>query len=226
MSAPSAEPRRAGGAGAIILIAAGLMICAGLAAFLIITRGGRVDGAAVLERAFGVRGMGERYAIVEAREMPGGTEVVILDDPSVPVEAPPAMEQPAPDERVDWRTVVIPAATAWPRRIVFTFPKPGNEQAVIEAFMTHGQWGDIAHLGPNGGKVIVAAKKIAWRGFDADWVHERAYERKLSFRDALSVNLSLPNQPCVMTAFWPKGEAASEAKLAELLVLLNSSNEK
>jgi hypothetical protein len=220
MSAPSADAPRPGGAGVILLIAAALMMCSGLAAFLIISRGGDIDGAAALERAFGVRGMGARYAIVEAREMPGGTQVVILDDPSIALEVPPIVEEPPPDERVDWRTVVIPAASAWPRRIVFTFPEPGNEKAVIESFLQKGG-GDVAHLGPNGGKVVVAAKKIAWRGFDADWVHERSYERKLTFRDAMSVNLSLEKLPCVMTAFWPRGEAASEAKLKELLALLN-----
>jgi hypothetical protein len=121
---------------------------------------------------------------------------------------------------------VIPPATTWPRRLVFTFPEPGNENGVIDSFMQKNGGGDIANLGPSGGKVIVAAKKIAWRGFDADWVHERAYERKATFRDAVSVNLSLEKQPCVMTAFWARGEAASEAKLAELIASLSSSGEK
>lgn len=224
MSDPSADPSRPSGAGTILLIAAGLMICSALAAFLIVSRGGEIDGSAVLERAFGVRGLAPRYVIVEAREMPNGTEVVILDDPSVPVEARPAPEEVPQDEHVDWRAVVIPSATAWPRRIVFTFPEPGNEKAAIDSFLTRHEWGDVAHLGPNGGKVVLAAKKIAWRGFDADWVHERAYERPLTFRDAMSANLSLENQPCVMTAFWPRGEAASEAKLAELLAELDSGH--
>ena len=222
MSDRTADPKRPARAGAILLVAAGIMVCAVLAAFLIMSRGGHVDGAAVMEEVFGVPGMGPRYAIVEAREMPSGTRVVILDDPSVPAEVAPVVEAPAPDEKVDWRTVVVPAATAWPRRIVFTIPKQGSGQAAVDAFFVRNEWRDIADLGPSGGKVMLAAKKIAWRGFDADWVHERAYERKLTFRDAMNVNLSLENQPCVMTAFWPRGEAASEERLREVLGMLGA----
>lgn len=222
MSDPSAETPRAAGPGAIILVALGLMLCAVLAAFLILSRGGRVDGAAVLEAALGVRGLGERYTIVEAREMPSGTRVVILDQTGAPADTPPDKETPPPDEKVDWRTVKIPAATAWPRRVVFTLPKPGTGQAAIDPFFVRNEWRDIADLGPNGGKTVVATKKIAWRGFDADWVHERAYERKLTFRDAVSVNLSLEKQPCVMTAFWSRGEPASEALVTQLLAELGS----
>jgi hypothetical protein len=222
MSDPSAEPARPSGPGAILLIALGLMVCAVLAAFLILSRGGRVDGAAVLESALGVRGLGEKYTIVEAREMPSGTHVVILDAAGAAPETPPEKDTPPPDEIVDWRTVKIPAATTWPRRVVFTLPKQGSGQAAIDAFFVRQDWGDIAHLGPQGGKTVVATKKLAWRGFDADFVHERAYERKLTFRDAVSVDLSLEKQPCVLTAFWPRGEAASEEIVVKLLAELGS----
>src|SRR6185436_11562376 len=98
MSDRTADPKRPAGAGTILAVAAGIMVCAVLAAFLILSRGGHVDGAAVMEEVFGVRGMGSRYAIVEAREMPSGTRVVILDDPTVPPEVAPEVEAPAPDE--------------------------------------------------------------------------------------------------------------------------------
>jgi hypothetical protein len=222
MSDRTADAKRPSGAGAIVVVAAGMMVCAVLAAFLIMSRGGQVDGAAVLAEVFGQHELHPRYAIVEAREMPSGTRVVILDDPAAPPESAPDAEPPAPDEKVDWRTVAIPPAKAWPRRLVFTLPQRGSGQAAVDAFFVRNEWRDIADLGPKGGKVMLAAKKIAWRGFDADWVHERSFERKLTFRDAMSVNLSLEKQPCVLSAFWPRGEAASEERLREVLGMLGA----
>ncbi|MDZ4772108.1 MAG: hypothetical protein SGI72_03140 [Planctomycetota bacterium] len=222
MSAPSADSKRVGGSGVVVGVALALMGCAVLAAFLIMSRGGAVDGAALMESTFGVRGIGSRYGIVEAREMPTGACVVILDDPSARIEAASAGESPPNDERVDWGKVAILPSKAWPRRIVVTLPKAQSSQAPIDAFFTKSEWQDVSQLGSKGGKVVVDSKKLAWRGFDAQWVHERAYEQPLTFRDAMSVNLSVEGRPCVLSAYWSRGEAASEAQLKELLALLDS----
>lgn len=196
------------------------MICAMLAAFLISSRGGAIDGAALMESTFGVRGLGSRYAIVEAREMPTGARVVILDDPSAPPESRSEGEATQGDEQVEWSKLAIPPAKTWPRRVVITFPKVAGSRETLDAFFEKSEWMDVSQLGPSGGKVVIDSKKLGWRGFDAQWVHERAYETPLTFRDAMSVNLSVENQPCVLSAFWSRGEAASEARLKELLALL------
>jgi hypothetical protein len=223
MSAPSADSKPVGGAGVIIGVAAALMLCATLFAFLYMSRGGDIDGAALLEETFGVGGLGPEYGIVQARELPNGSRLVIFEDKGAPPEAGKAVDPPKAEERVDWRKVVIPPCTSRPRMVVFTLPKPGAKQSTVEAFFEKSEWKDVADLDSSGGKVVVNAKKIAWRGYDAAWVHERAYERPLTFRDSISANRSLAGQPCVMSAFWTRGEAGSEAALTELLARLGST---
>lgn len=222
MSAPSADNARPAGAGVILGIAFGLMVCAGLVVWLYLSRGGAIDGAAELESAFGVRVLGARYTITDAREMPSGARIVVLDDLAAPAEAPAPETRDEGDERTEWRKVVIPDASSSPRRIVFTFPKPENGQAAVDAFFRPGEAQDIADLPKQGGKVVVKSDKIAWRSYGARWVHERAFEPPLTFRDALRVDLSLPQRPCVMTALWSRGEAASRSELETLLAQLGS----
>ncbi len=225
MSGPSAEGPRPAGAGAIVGIAVGLMLCAALATWLYLSRGGAIDGAAQLEAAFGVRSLGTRYTITEARELPSGARLVILDDPNAPSEPTNEAETGAKagtEPRVEWAKVPVPASEAWPRRVVFTFPKSSSGQAAVDAFFREGQWKDLADLGEEGGQVLVKSDKLAWRTFDARWLHERAYVRPATFRDAVRIDLSQPERPCVMTALWSRGEAASQASLQALLAQLGS----
>lgn len=222
MSDPSADAPRRSGAGAIVGIALALMLCAGLGTWLYLARGGPIDGAATLEAAFGVRGLGERYAITDARELPSGARIVVLEDPHAQAEGAPSTEEPQKDERVDWRKVAIPESTTWPRRIVLTFPKSGGAAAAVDAFFFESRGKDLTELGARGGKVVVRTDKAAWRGFNARWIHERAYERPLTFRDAINVDLSLPDRPCVLTALWTRGEPASQAVLTQMLAALGA----
>jgi hypothetical protein len=69
---------------------------------------------------------------------------------------------------------------------------------------------------------VVGSGKLGWRGFDADWVHERAFEKGGTFRDAMRVDLSLEKRPCVMTATWTRGEPASRIALDQLLEAIGS----
>jgi hypothetical protein len=64
--------------------------------------------------------------------------------------------------------------------------------------------------------VLVARGELSFRGYEAEWVHLRAYERGGTFTDAMRISLSTPERPCVLTATWPRGQAASEALLREL----------
>ncbi|MBL8859025.1 MAG: hypothetical protein JNL28_11000 [Planctomycetes bacterium] len=224
MSDPTAEAARSPGAATILGIAAALMACAGIATFLIVSRGGPVDGAARLETAFGVRGLGDRYKIVEARELPTGAHIVMLDDQQALDEPTRSTVVSDESEKVDWSRVPIPASRTAPRRIVFLFPTVANGQAATDAFFLKSEWKDIADLGPRGGKVVISAKKIPWRSYSADWVHERVFEPGLTFRDAVNVNLSQEKRPCVMTALWSRGEAASEESVKELLTALGADH--
>lgn len=221
MSAVSAEPApgaRSAGAGVIVGVALALMLGSALVAFLIMSRGGPIDGAALLQETFGVRTIGDGFVIVDAREVPSGTRIVVLEDSLAPPE--PAVTVPAQSSgaaRIDWKRVVIPPAASRPRRVLFTFPKESGGAAVVDAFFETPEWKDVDDLGSQGGKVVITSEKIAWHGFDARWVHERAFEPGGSFRDAVRANVSLEKRPCVMTATWTRGQAASKETLQQIL---------
>jgi hypothetical protein len=227
MSAPIAEPGRSAGAGIIVGVALLLMLLAALTAFLIAWRGGPIDGAAQLESAFGVRTIGDEYTLESAREMPGGARLIVFVDRSAAPEAVLAVPDPKakkkPDEeKVDWTHVTIPPATTRPRRVTFLFSAAGSSHYDMAAFFHDIERKSIEDLGPEGGKVTIETGKLAWRGFDADWVHERAFEAGGTFRDEMRVDLSLEKKPCVMTAVWSRGETGSKAELDKLLAALGT----
>ncbi len=221
MSDPTVELPRRAGAGTIVGVALVLMLLSALAAFLIVSRGGPIDGGAQLESIFGVRTIGDGYVISSARKMPGGASLVTFEDPSAPPEAaqnpPDPSAKPPKDEHFDWTRVPIPPATARPMRVTFQFPAAGTSHDVVAGFFRNVERKSLEDLGPDGGKVTIETGKLAWRGFDADWVHERAYEKGGTFRDGMRVDLSLAKQPCVMTAEWSRGDAASRAALERVL---------
>jgi hypothetical protein len=226
MSAPTAEQARSAGAGTIVGVALVLMLLAALVAFLIVSRGGTIDGAAQLESAFGVRTIGPGYVIESAHEMPGGARLITFVDktasPEVAAAVPDPKAKKPEDDHVDWTRVTIPPATARPRRVTFLFPAPGAGHDDVAAFFHDVERKSIEDLAPEGGKVTVETGKLAWRGFDADWVHERVFEAGRTFRDGMRVDLSLEKKPCVMTAEWTRGETASRAALDRVLDALGT----
>jgi hypothetical protein len=199
MSAPTAETTRTVGAGTIVGVALVLMLLAALVAFLVVSRGGVIDGAAQLESVFGVRTIGPDYAIDSAREMPGGARLITFVDGSAPPETAALVPDPnakkPKEDHVDWTHVSIPPSTARPRRVTFLLPAPGASHEVVAAFFHDVERKSIENLGPSGGKVTVETGKLAWRGFDADWVHERVFEAGGTFRDGMRVDLSLAKKP-------------------------------
>lgn len=235
MSGPSAEsvsssaPTSAatapssGGGLAIVLVASGLMVLAALVAFLVLVGGKGVDGAALLSERLGVRDVGANYAIVESREVPFGSRLVVLEDASQPeptgsaaAAAPAETASDAP--KFDWKAVSIPTTTTGPRRLVFVFPSDTQRghESVADTLRTI-SWTDLDDLGPEGGRVLVARDTLAWRGYDAAWVHVREFERGGAFRDSMQVDLSTASAPCLLTATWPRGVGASRDAFVALL---------
>src|SRR4051812_24807011 len=100
MSAPTAEPARAAGAGTVIGIAIVLMLVAALVALLVAFRGGPIDGLAQLKAASGVPWMGGEYAVVDARAMPAGARVIRFEDAAAPAE-PEKIDVPSPAKADD-----------------------------------------------------------------------------------------------------------------------------
>lgn len=249
MSAPSADgaapstpgnPGAPGNAGAvtIVLVALGLMVLAAAGAFLFLTSGKPVDGAALLAERLGVSDFGAGWSVVESREVPFGSRIVVVEDRRLAPETPLAPKHDAPTDEVskdgeeprfDWKKVAIPSTTPAPRKLVFVFPDDREKgRARVEEILRDLEWTDLDDLGAQGGRTLVAKDKVAWRGFDAAWAHLREFERAVefggTFRDSIQVDLSLARSPCLMTAIWTRGEPASRAELTALLARLTPAD--
>lgn len=201
---------------AILLVAAGAMAFAGIAAWLYVGRGSGIDGAARLQTAFGVPPAAVAMEVRAAQRLPDGIEIVALHDPArpeQPIEAPSSSAGVAVERsKVD----LGPAGTA-PREALFVFVPEPAWAAVRSEHFERVRWKDLAELPPSGGVQSVDEGKLPWRGFDASWVHERAWDAAGGFRDAVRVDVSLPGQPASLLLTWPRGSRADRATLAAWL---------
>ena len=119
--------------------------------------------------------------------------------------------------RTDWSKVAIPETSGPPRQAAFLFVPGERGRGVLEEMIRNVRGADRGMLGPEGGTVLVDRGRMDFRGWDSDWIHMRTYEAGGTFRDAMRISLSTPDDPCVLTATWPRGVPASKAGLDELV---------
>lgn len=235
MSVPSAElETKSSGlsAAGLVGIAAGLMLLSVLVAVFIATRGGSIDGAAQVDAHFGTHALPFDLALRSAREMPGGERMVVFENPSTRPRSAPLVVDDATREmgavQLDWTKIAIPEATTAPNRVVFVFLTADASQAHFDAFFSNEKWRRVSELGAEGGLVALDTDAISWRGHDASFVHERAFEEGFTFHDVMRVDVSIDvrvdgriaKMPCVMWAAWPPGEPASRQVFGEILAAL------
>ncbi|MCY2959589.1 MAG: hypothetical protein NTY35_05425 [Planctomycetota bacterium] len=222
MSAQTAEnPHSLPSGGALIAVALGLMVLAGVTAFLLLGTGGPIDGRARMVQAFGVADLPFALQIASATKMSSGGELVVYETPGAPVE--PARPEPEGTakgvavSRVDWSKVEIPEASGAPRQASFLFVPGERGRSVLEEMIREVRGKDRTELDDKGGTVLVGRGKLDFRGWDSDWIHLRTYEPGGTFRDAMRISLSTPEDPCVLTATWPRGTPAAREQLEELV---------
>ena len=210
----SGEPSALTGA-AILLIAAGVMLLAGIAAWLYAGRGASIDGVERVQRAFGATPAKLGMEVRAAQRLPDGVEVVALHDPARPDAAPAA--SPAGVAAVDRAKLDLgPAGTA-PREALFVFVTEAAWPAVRKEHFERVRWKELLEVPASGGVQSVDEGKLAWRGWDAAYVHERAWDGGSGFRDAIRVDVSLPGQPASLLLTWPRGARADRAALSAWL---------
>lgn len=221
MSAPTAEPRSAPTGGVLILIASGLMVLAGVAAFLLLGTGGPIDGRAKMTSVFGVADLPFGLQVASATQMSSTGALVVYEIPGAPPEIPRVETKPVEKgtdvPRTDWSKVAIPETSGPPRQAAFLFVPGERGRGVLEEMIRNVRGADRGMLGPEGGTVLVDRGRMDFRGWDSDWIHMRTYEAGGTFRDAMRISLSTPDDPCVLTATWPRGVPASKAGLDELV---------
>lgn len=221
MSAPTVEARSAPTGGVLILIALGLMVLAGIAAFLLLGTGGPIDGRAKMTSVFGVADLPFGLQVASATKMSSAGALVVYEVPGAPpeiarVETKP-VEKGTDVPRTDWSKVAIPESSGPPRQASFLFVPGERGRGVLEEMIRNVRGADRGMLGPEGGTVLVDRGRMDFRGWDSDWIHMRTYEAGGTFRDAMRISLSTPDDPCVLTATWPRGVPASKAVLDELV---------
>ncbi len=224
MSAPTVEVKSAPSGGVLVAIALGLMVLAGVAAYLLLGTGGPIDGRAQMTSAFGVADLPFGLQITSATRMSSAGTLVVYEVPGAPTEAPaPEVEpvEPGPNApRTDWSKVAIPEASGPPRQASFLFVPRDSGRSVLEGMIRDVRGADRGQLGVEGGMVLLERGRLDYRGWDSDWIHMRTFEPGGTFRDAMRISLSTPDDPCVLTATWPRGTPASRAKLDELVATI------
>jgi hypothetical protein len=221
MSAPTADAPSTPSGGLLIGVALGLMVLAGAAAFLLLGTGGPMDGAAKMQAVFGAAKLPFGLEISSATRMSSGGELVVYEVPGAPVEAtaPEASAEVESQEAppTDWSRVPVPSTGAPPRQASFLFVAGERGRSVLGEMIREVRGRDRSELGAEGGTVLLDRGRLDYRGWDSDWVHLRTYERGGTFRDAMRISLSTPEDPCVLTATWPRGSPGSLAQLQELV---------
>ena len=232
-TAEAAGPTRRESALGVAGIGGGLLLILALFVWLWISRARDIDAAEQFRGAFAVQGVPAGWSVTLSQAVPDGlfdlhTEQRIVrlaregaapDPEPAAAPAPPAAEPgAAPAKKVEWKKLAEAAPAGEPARLYFAWYDPTNGSQDVEAQLDSHRAVDYSMLGPKGGIVRLDAGKLRWGPFDADFVHERLFE-KGSFRDALRVNLSRPGQFCVLNVLWRWGERGSRDSALAVLGL-------
>lgn len=225
MSAASAEaavaPRRESALG-VAGVVGGLLVIVALFFWLWSSRARDIDAGEQLRGAFAVPGVPAGWKPTLAQAIPDGlfdlhTEqrIVRLAREGAPTELDPV---PAEGVKPDWKKLVDAAPPGEPARLYFAWYDLSTGAKDVEGQLDSHRAVEFSMLGEKGGIVRVDAGKLAWGGYDADFVHERLFD-KGSFRDALRINLSRPGQYCVLNVLWKWGEKGSRDSARRALAL-------
>ncbi|SRR5258706_3511911 len=225
MSAPSAEApagaRRESALG-VAGIAGGLLVIAAIFLWIWMSRGREIDAAEQFRGAFAVQGVPSGWKVALAQAVPDSLfslssewRIVRLAREGAAPEPEPTV---APGTKVEWKKLPEAAPLGEPARLYFVWYDPASGSKDVEHQLDSHDAQELGMLGEQGGKVRVDAGKLRWGSYDADFVHERLFE-KGSFRDALRVNLSTQGQFCVLNLLWKWGEKGGRDSALKALEL-------
>lgn len=223
MSAPTADSPAPSSGIVLIAIAIGLFLLASIGASLVLGSGRQTDGEAVMTRVFGTAELPLGLQQASATKLADGGTLVVYESPDAPAnpEVSGAPDAPAGDagafQPFDWTQIEIPDAGDPPRQAAFLFVPAAKGGQVLDQMIRNVHGRDRGQLGREGGTVLLERGRSDFRGWNSDWIHLRTYERGGTFRDAMRVSLSTPEDPCVLTVTWARGAPASLAQLQDLV---------
>ena len=211
----STEPSGLGGV-AIVGIALGAMLLAALAAWLLVSRAAPIDGEARVRQHFGAGPEGVAMRVRAAQRLPDGVELVALQDASATDADEVALTTEAAAV-VDRSRVDLGPAGRAPREALLVFVPQQHWERVRKEHFERVRWRDLGELPSSGGTQTAGEGKLAWRGYDVAWVHERTWDAAGGFRDAVRLDVSLPDQPASLLLTWPKGARADAGACLKFL---------
>jgi len=224
MSATSAEvpagARRESALG-VAGIACGLLVIAAIFAWLWMSRGREIDAAEQFRGSFAVQGVPQGWTVALAKAVPDGLFDMHSEQRIVRLVRAGAVPEPEPspaaDAQFEWKKLPEAAPLGEAARLYFAWYDPSTGRQDVASQLDSHRAVEPGMLDPmKGGIVRVDAGKLRWGPFDADFVHERLFE-KGSFRDALRLNLSTSGQFCVLNVLWKWGEKGSRESALRVL---------
>lgn len=227
MSATNADPalaERRTSSLAVVGIAGGLLLLVGILVWMWISRGRPIDANEQLRGSFAVQSVPAGWNVALAQAVPDSfidfsseqriVRLVRADAPADPAPEP----EPKPGEKPEWKKLAEGAPAGEPTRLYLAWYSLAGGGADVERQMDSHRAKELAQLDEKGGVVRIDVGKLDWSGFDADFVHERLYQ-KGAFRDAVRVNLSSPGQFCVLNVLWPWGVRGTRESATKVLAL-------
>lgn len=204
--------------GTILLVAFLAMTLAAVAAWLYFARAERIDGAARVQAHFGAPVERVGLQVASAQRLPDGIEIVALRDfARVEADAP---EVAASVEGVDRAKVDLGPLGTPPSEALLVFAQEDSWAKVRKEHFERVRWKDLAEVPASGGVQTVGEGKLPWRSYEVAWVHERAWDARAGFRDAIRADVSLPGRPASLLLAWPRGARGGVDGLREFLARL------
>lgn len=218
-SADTPRPARESLFGAFGLLA-GLMLLVMVFVGLWLSRRSEIDGAAQLSANFAIESVPAGWKVLQAEEIPAGfftfgpgeRIVHVASEVNLTGDQPPA----PPGFAKEWKELAEGKPLGEASRLIFAWygPQSGAEQ--VQAQLSSRRAVELSMLDEKGGVVRMDAGMLPWSGFDAEFVHERFFD-KGAFRDAVRVNLSTGGRHAVVNILFAWNQRGSKAAAERLL---------
>ncbi len=188
--------------GCVFGIALGLVFFAALLFLPFSLRGPQIDAEAHIAALFRDDRVPEPFALAETTRLPSGETLVHLE-----------ARGSAPDE-----LFLIEYASREAAQRLFEVEEEPDEDGVVradqEASLRLREWEKDPSFEWH---TVLQRDEVQWGSWRAPFVHERAFTREGTWRDAIRVNLSQPGRNLVLFVLWPWKVAGQKQALEPLL---------
>ena len=213
--------------GTVLAAALGLAAVGGATALLIGSRPRAIDGQELLAATFDEGALPFDLRVASASRLPTGERTVVLEPPGLEPEAPPPPFEPKPPvegappgKPFDWSQVPLGEPGKPPRQALIVWFPESTAEAQLRSLFHEIPWRDLRDIGDGGGLLPLDSGKLDWGGYDAPYVHLRAFEPGATFRDSIRVNVSAAGSRCALHVLWPRGAQGSKEVVSKLLAAL------